>query len=292
MGPRRLRRRGGAARPVETAVQRGGPIAYALLLLASAASAFPLYYMLVAASRTNAEIAQVPPPLTPGPSLLANLHKAFTQEGINLGQALLNSVIVSGCVTLGTVFFCTLAGFAFAKLRFRYSAQLLGLTVGTMMVPTQLGVIPLYQLMARLGWANHLQAVILPILVSAFGVFFMRQYLSRAVHTEILEAAFMDGAGSFRTFLSVVLPLARPAMAVLGMITFLAAWNDYFWPLIVLSNDNPTVQVALDNLGGGYVPDQSVIMAGTLAGTLPVLVVFLVLGRQIVGGIMQGAIKG
>jgi cellobiose transport system permease protein len=273
-------------------IHGAGPLAYALLTLAAAISAFPLYYMLVAASRSNAEIAQVPPPLTPGPSLLGNLRTAFTQQGINLGPALLNTLVVAGSITLGTVLFSTLAGFAFAKLRFRYSAQLLGLTVATMMVPTQLGVIPLYRLMARLQWANHLQAVILPSLVSAFGVFFMTQYLRRAVHAELLEAAVMDGAGSFRAFRSIVLPLARPAMAVLGMITFLAAWNDYFWPLIVLSNDNPTVQVALDNLGGGYVPDQSVIMAGTLAGTLPVLVVFLVLGRQIVGGIMQGAVKG
>ncbi len=273
-------------------LHRAGPLAYGALLLAAVLSAFPLYYMLVAASRSNAEIAQVPPPLTPGPSLLANLHQAFTQEGIHLGRALLNSLVVAGSVTLGTVLSCTLAGFAFAKLRFRFSAQLLAITVATMMVPPQLGVIPLYRLMARLQWANHLQAVILPSLVSAFGVFFMRQYLVRAVHDELLEAAVMDGASSFRAFRSIVLPLARPAMAVLGMITFLASWNDYFWPLIVLSNDNPTVQVALDNLGGGYVPDQSVIMAGTLAGTLPVVAVFLLLGRQIVGGIMQGAVKG
>ena len=255
-----------------------------------ALSVFPLYYLVVAASRSNADIASVPPPLTPGPNLVANVRSAFTEGG--MGHALVNSTIVSACVTLGTVAFCTLAGFAFAKLRFRFSGPLLGLTIATMMVPSQLSVIPLYMLMVRLGWADHLQAVILPTLVSAFGVFFMRQYLDEAVPDDLIEAGVLDGASSFGVFRLIVVPLARPAMAVLGMLTFLAAWNDYFWPLVVLSSDNPTVQVALDNLGGGYVPDQSVIMAGTLAGTLPVLVVFLLLGRQIVGGVMAGAVKG
>jgi cellobiose transport system permease protein len=139
---------------------------------------------------------------------------------------------------------------------------------------------------------NHLQAVILPTLVSAFGVFFMRQFLVQALPTELIEAAAIDGASTFRVFRSVVLPIARPAMAVLGMLTFLQAWNDFFWPILALTSGNPTVQVALNNLGNGYVPDQSIIMAGTLVGTAPVLIVFAVLGKQIVGGIMQGAVKG
>jgi cellobiose transport system permease protein len=160
------------------------------------------------------------------------------------------------------------------------------------MIPSQLGVIPLFMLIAKLHWVNHLQAVILPTLVSAFGVFFMRQFLSEAMPDELLEAAWVDGAGTWRIFTAIVLPIARPAMAVLGMLTFLTAWNDFFWPIIALTSDNPTVQVALNNLGGGYVPDQSVIMAGTLVGTVPVLVVFAILGKHIVGGIMQGAVKG
>jgi cellobiose transport system permease protein len=147
-------------------------------------------------------------------------------------------------------------------------------------------------LMAKLEWVNQLQAVIFPTLVSAFGVVFMRQYLIQAVPTELLEAAAIDGASTFTIFRKIVLPAARPAMAVLGMLTFLFAWNDFFWPIIALTSANPTVQVALNSLGNGYVPDQSVIMAGTLVGTLPVLVVFVLLGRQIVGGIMEGAVKG
>jgi cellobiose transport system permease protein len=134
--------------------------------------------------------------------------------------------------------------------------------------------------------------VILPTLVSAFGVVFMRQYLIQALPTDVIEAAIVDGATTFRIFRSIVLPAARPAMAVLGMLTFLMAWNDFFWPIIALSSQNPTVQVALNSLGQGYVPDRSVILAGTLVGTVPVLVVFALLGRRIVGGIMEGAVKG
>jgi cellobiose transport system permease protein len=201
-------------------------------------------------------------------------------------------VLVSGSITIGTVLFCTLAGFAFAKLQFRGKGLLLSLVIGTMMVPTQLSVIPLFMMIADLQWVNQLQAVILPTLVSAFGVFFMRQFLISALPNELLEAGRVDGASTFRIFWSIVVPVARPAMAVLAMLTFLTAWNEFFWPLIALTNANPTVQVALAGLGSGYVPQRSVIMAGTLLGTLPVLIVFTILGKQIVGGIMQGAVKG
>jgi cellobiose transport system permease protein len=269
---------------------RGGPVAYATLVVVTIISILPLYWTVVAASRSNADIARTPPPFTPGENLFHNIRRAAEQ--VDMAKALLNSVVVSGSIALGTVLFCTLAGFAFAKMRFRGSRVLLLIVLGTMMVPSQLGVIPLFILIAKLHWVNQLQAVILPTLVSAFGVFFMRQYLVQALPTELLEAAVVDGASTFRIFLAIVLPVARPAMAVLGMLTFLAAWNDFFWPIIALTSDNPTVQVALNSLGNGYVPDQSVIMAGTLIGTVPVLIVFALLGRQIVGGIMQGAVKG
>jgi cellobiose transport system permease protein len=253
-------------------------------------SIFPLYWTLVAGSHTNHDIASTPPPFLPNASIFHNFKLALEQAPI--GKAILNSVIVAGCITVGTVLCCTLAGFAFAKLRFRGSGLLLALVIGTMMVPTQLGIIPLFILIAKLHWVNQLQAVVLPTLVSAFGVFFMRQYLSQALPDELLEAGRVDGASTNRIFWSIVVPIARPAMAVLGMLTFLTAWNDFFWPIIALTTDNPTVQVALAGLGTGYVPQRSIIMAGTLLGTLPVLVVFVILGKQIVGGIMQGAVKG
>ncbi|HET6208780.1 MAG TPA: carbohydrate ABC transporter permease, partial [Jatrophihabitans sp.] len=145
---------------------------------------------------------------------------------------------------------------------------------------------------AKFGLANHLQAVVLPTLVTAFGVFFMRQYIASAVPDELIEAGFVDGAGTFRIFRSIIVPAARPAMTVLAMLTFLTAWNDFFWPIIALSSQNPTVQVSLQSLATGYAPEQSIIMAGTLYGTVPVLIVFAFLGKHIVGGIMQGAVKG
>ncbi|MEU9859601.1 carbohydrate ABC transporter permease [Streptomyces sp. NPDC047971] len=268
----------------------GGRITYAILVLAVLVSAFPFYWTIVAASRSNADLAQVPPTLLPGPNLFRNFEAVM--EEADIGKALFNSLVVSGSITVGTVLCCTLAGFAFAKLRFRGRGALLAITVGTMMIPPQLGVIPLFMLIAELGWVNQLQSVILPGLVSAFGVFFMRQYLVQSLPDELIEAARVDGASSARIFWSIVVPVARPGMAVLGLLTFMAAWNDFFWPIVALSSQEPTVQVALRQLGGGYVHDQSVIMAGTLLGTLPVLLVFGLLGRQIVGGIMQGAVKG
>jgi len=271
-------------------VLRGSWLTYLLVGLVTLVSVFPLYYTVVMASHTNAEMAAGTPPLLPSLSIVDNVKKALELAPLNHG--LINSLIVSSAITAGTVALCTLAGFAFAKLRFRGSNLLLGICIATMMVPLQMGVIPLYMLMARVGLAGHLSAVILPSLCTAFGVFFMRQYIASAVPDDLIEAAYMDGAGPLRVFLSVVVPAARPAMAVLAMLTFLTAWNDFFWPIIVLSTQNPTIQVSFQSLATGYAPQQSIIMAGTLYGTVPVLVVFALLGRQIVGGIMQGAVKG
>jgi cellobiose transport system permease protein len=281
--PRRARGRAGKQ-------LSAGPGTYIILSLVTIVAAFPLYYTLIIASHTNYEMAQTPPPFLPNASVFHNIRLALHEQP--LFKAIVNTVIVAGSITIGTVAFCTLSGFAFAKLRFRGSGVLLGLTVATIAIPPQLGVIPLFLLIAKLHWVNHLQAVVLPTLVSAFGVFFMRQYLANAVPTELLEAGWVDGASTFRIFRSIVLPIARPAMAVLGMLAFLAAWNDFFWPLIALTSRNPTVQIGLAGLGSGYIPQQAVIMAGTLLCTFPVLIVFALLGRQIVGGIMQGAVKG
>jgi cellobiose transport system permease protein len=267
-----------------------GWVTYVVISLVTLGSVFPLYYTIVMASHTNAEMASANPPWLPNASLFHNIKAALAIAPLNKG--LVNSFLVSGMVTLGTVALCTLAGFAFAKLRFRGSNLLLGVCIGTMMVPMQMGVIPLYMLMARLGLAGHLSSVILPTLVTAFGVFFMRQYIGSAVPDELIEAAWIDGASPIRVFWAVVVPAVRPAMAVLGMLTFLMTWNDFFWPIIVLSSQNPTIQVSFQSLATGYAPQQSIIMAGTLYGTVPVLVVFALLGRQIVGGIMSGAVKG
>lgn len=283
-------RLGRVLRPGAGRQHHAGPLAYILLSLAALVSLFPLYWTMVAASTDNTRVSQTPPPFVPGPNLLKNLATAWQDAA--LGKAMLNSLIVAGVIALSTVFFATLAGFAFAKLRFRGRNLLLMLVIGTMLVPPQLGVVPLFMLMADLGWGQSLPSVIFPTLVSAVGVFFMRQYLKEALPDELIEAGRLDGAHSLRIFWSIVLPIARPPMAVLFMITFVHAWNDFFWPYIALDMTNPTVPVALTQLSAGYVRDQSVIMAGALLGTLPLLAMFLVFGRQIVGGIMQGAVKG
>jgi cellobiose transport system permease protein len=285
--PRRFRL---SLRPGAGQQHRAGPVAYLLLGVAALLSLFPLYWTMVAASTDNTRVSQTPPPFVPGPNLLKNLAAAW--EDAAMGKALTNSFIVATTIALSTVLFATLAGFAFAKLRFRGRNILLMLVIGTMMVPPQLSVVPLFMMMTELGWGQRLPAVIFPTLVSAVGVFFMRQYLTEALPDELIEAGRVDGAHSLRIFWSIVLPVARPAMAVLFMITFVHAWNDFFWPFIVLDMTNPTIPVALTQLSAGYVRDQSLIMAGALLGTLPLLVMFVVFGKQIVGGIMQGAVKG
>ncbi|MER6123177.1 carbohydrate ABC transporter permease [Streptomyces sp. NPDC001795] len=268
-----------------------GPVAYAVLILFSIGSLFPLVWTAIAASRNNNRLAQTPPPFWFGSNLSNNLKVAWTDA--NLGKAFFNTTFVAGVSAATIVFLSTIAGFAFAKLRFRGRGALMLIVIGTMMVPPQLSVIPLYMMVAKLDWTDQLQAVILPSLVSAFGVFFMRQYLIQALPDEIIEAARVDGASSWRVVWHVVFPAARPAMAVLGMLMFVQTWNDFLWPFLVLTqNGNPTVQVAVAGLGRGYTPDQSLIMAGALLGTLPLLLVFAIFGKQIVGGIMQGAVKG
>jgi cellobiose transport system permease protein len=253
-------------------------------------SAFPLYWSIVVASHDNDALAAVPPPLLPGGHLLDNVHRVFAS--VPFAKALLNSFLVSGSITLSVVLFSTLAGFSFAKLPFRGRNLLLLFVVGTMMVPTQLGIIPLYLMMVKLQWTNTLYAVVVPSLVNAFGVFFMTQYLSRALPTELLEAGRVDGCTTLGLFRHVVVPAARPAAAVLGMLTFMTAWNDYFWPLVVLTPDNPTVQVSLSAMASGYVQDYALGLTGTALATLPLLIVFVFLAKHIIGGIMQGAVKG
>ncbi|GLX04646.1 MULTISPECIES: carbohydrate ABC transporter permease [unclassified Microbispora] len=263
---------------------------YAALVAVLLGSLFPVYWSLIVASHDNDAIARVPPVLTPGGHLFENIARVFDTTAF--GKAMLNSFIVSGSVTVSVVLFSTLAGFAFAKLRFRGRTSLLVMAIATTTVPHQLGIIPLYILMAELGWTGRLEAVIVPGLVTAFGVFFMTQYLSSAVPDELLEAGRIDGCSTLRLFWHVVVPAARPAAAVLGLFTFMQAWNDFFWPLVVLTPENPTVQVALSSLASGYTTDYALVLTGTVLATVPVVAVFAALGRQIIGGIMSGAIKG
>ncbi|MBO4143231.1 carbohydrate ABC transporter permease [Micromonospora tulbaghiae] len=267
-------------------------LTYLALTLSAVLSIFPIYWMFVVASRTSDTMGQVPPPLTPGGNLGANIARLFDNTDAYFLAGLINSAIVATTVTISVVFFSTLAGFAFAKLRFRGRNALLLVIVATMMVPTQLGVIPLYLLMTKLNWNDRLPAVIVPALVTGFGVFMMRQYAGQAVSTELIEAARMDGCNTARIYWNVVLPALRPAAAVLGLLTFMTTWNDFLWPYAVLNDpENPTVQLSLRALSDGYYQDMSQVFTGTAIATLPLLLVFVVFGRQIIGGIMEGAVK-
>ena len=293
-----------AAAPVAAAVKRrpwrrasdrlwsASPLTYIGLVVAIALSVAPLWFMVVMASRPNSEITSIPPPLTPGDQLDDNIARVLANEDVQFGQALLNSLLVAGVCTVSVVLLSSMAGFAFAKLRFRGRGALLIVVIGTMMVPIQLGLVPLYMLMGSLGLNGQLPAVILPFLVSGFGVFMMRQYAASAVPDELIDAARVDGASTGRIFFSIVLPALRPAAAVLGLLTFMERWNDFLWPYLTLDPDHPTVQVALSRLSGGYYTDQALVMAGTLLGTVPLVVVFVLFGRQIIGGIMEGVVKG
>jgi cellobiose transport system permease protein len=268
------------------------PLTFVMLIATVALSIFPLYYMVVVATRSNDAIGTLPPPLTPGSNLGDNTGRLLSNENAAFVTGMVNSAIISVTLTLSVVFFSTLAGFAFAKLRFVGRNKLMLSILVTMMVPAQLGVVPLYMMMAKLEWANHLQAVIVPFLVNGFGVFMMRQYVSQSVPDELIEAARVDGCSTFRIYWNVVLPALRPAIAVLALFTFMAQWNEFFWASLAMGDpSNPTVQISLQHLSTGYYNDYAQVFAGTMLSILPLLAVFILFGRQIIGGIMEGALK-
>ncbi|SCE86869.1 carbohydrate ABC transporter permease [Micromonospora chokoriensis] len=271
---------------------RASPLTYLALIVAGGLSVFPIWWMFVVASRSSDAMGQLPPPMTPGGNLGANIARLFDNTDAYFLTGLINSTIVATTVTISVVLFSSLAGFAFAKLRFGGRNALLLVIIATMMVPTQLGVITLYLLMTKLEWNDRLPAVIVPALVTGFGVFMMRQYAGQAVSDELIEAARMDGCGTARIWWHVVLPALRPAAAVLGLLTFMTTWNDFLWPYAVLNDPaNPTVQLSLRALSDGYYQDMSQVFTGTAIATLPLLLVFVLFGRQIIGGIMEGAVK-
>lgn len=270
--------------------RRPGFLVYGLLGAFALGSAAPLYWSVLIGSYTKEVITRDLPPVFPGGHFWENAQRVF--DSVPFWKAMGNSLLVSSVTATSVVFFSTLAGFAFAKLRFRGSTPLLVFVVLTMAVPTQLGVVPLFILMAKLGWTGSVWAVIIPWIVTAFGVFFMRQFLLDAVPDDLIDAARVDGCSMIRIFWTVGVPAARPAAAILWLFTFMQVWTDFFWPLIVLPSENPTVQVALNQLQSGYYKDYSLVLAGTALATIPLLLLFIVTGRQFVSGIMQGAVKG
>lgn len=288
----RLKEANRRRRRAQVTGQRPGWFSYTFLIVVLLASMFPLYWSFLIGSGDASTITRREIVWWPGGNFLSNAAAVLNDPSVNFWRAIRNSIIVSTVVAASVVWFSTLAGFAFAKLRFRGKNGLLIFVIATMAVPTQLGVVPLFIAMSQLQLAGTLGAVILPAIVSAFGVFWMTQYLSQALPYELIEAARVDGASMIRTFWSVALPAARPAAAMLGLFIFIATWTNFFWPFIVLDRQDPTLPVALSLLQSNWFVDYSIVMAGVLLSTIPLLILFAVAGRHLVSGIMQGAVKG
>jgi cellobiose transport system permease protein len=264
---------------------------YLTLSLAVLLAIAPLYWMFVVGSNTSAAVSSFPPIFLPGANFGNNLD--VINSTVPFGRSLINSGIVAVSVAVLQIFFCSLAGFAFAKLKFRGRNALLVFVIATMAIPGQLGLVPLYMIMSSLGWVDSLQALIVPSAVSAFGVFWMRQVVVGSIPDELIEAARMDGASTFRTFRSVVLPVIRGSAGVFGLFAAMAAWNDFLWPLVILNTpSNFTSQVAIQQLRSAYTINYATVMTGSVLSTLPLLLLFILAGRQLVAGIMEGAVKG
>ncbi|WP_448808308.1 carbohydrate ABC transporter permease [Agromyces bauzanensis] len=271
---------------------RAGFWVYAGLGVVLIASLFPFYWSFLIGSGDSSTINDPDMSWIPGGNFLANAATVVNDPAVNFWPALWNSIVSSALIAASVVVTSTLAGWAFSKLRFRGSKALLVFVVATMAVPMQLGVVPLYILFADLGWTGQIGAIIIPSITSAFGVFWMTQYLRQSVPDELIEAARVDGASMIRTFWTIGVVAARPAAAMLGLFTFVTAWNNFFWPFIVLDRSNPTLPVALSLLQSNHFVDFSIVLAGVLLSTFPLLLLFVVAGKQLVSGIMQGAVKG
>jgi cellobiose transport system permease protein len=264
---------------------------YLLVGAAAFGALFPLYWMFIVASTDTATAYKMPPEILPGGNLLQHTELVLTT--VPFLQAILNSLVVATVIGVGQALLCALAGFAFAKLRFRGSNVLFLLVVLTMTVPTQLAIIPQYMIISWLGWVDTLQAVTVPGLASAFGIFWMRQHIAATISDELMQAARIDGASTWQIFWRIALPIVRPAAFVLGLFGFVSAWNDFLWPFVVLkSPERFTAQIAIKALQTQLQIDLGLAMAGSFLATLPLLVLFVIVGRRMVAGILDGAFKG
>ncbi|MBX9392685.1 carbohydrate ABC transporter permease [Streptomyces sp. TRM72054] len=272
--------------------RRRGIALHAVLVIGLLLSAFPFYWAVIMSTHTSTEIFSYPPKLLPGSHFVENVRNLF--DSIDFFGSMLNSLLVAVAVTVLVLFFDSLAAFVFAKFEFPGRKLLFALLMAIFMVPAQLAAIPQFVIMAKLGWIGSMTALIVPAAANAFGIFWMRQYMKGAIHDELLDAAKLDGAGFLRQYWHVALPVVRPGLAFLGIFTFMAQWNDYAWPLIALTNpDNVTLQVALSQLNGNHgTTDYGMVMTGALLALVPLLIVFAIGARQIIGDLAKGAVRG
>nr|WP_314841565.1 carbohydrate ABC transporter permease [uncultured Microbacterium sp.] len=294
---RYARKRASRGRPVASHTASGrrpGWLTYVLLSVVIVVSVFPLYAAAMYGSSTTTEITRSVgdlPRWLPTVRLLENFGAVFAAEQFSIWLAFGNSLIVAVTVSASVVFFSTLAGFSFSKLRFRGRQALYVTVLATLIIPAQVGTIPLFVMMNEFGWIDSLLALIVPGLVGAFGVFWMTQYLQEALPYELVEAARVDGASMFRTFWSIALPAARPAAATLALFTFIGSWNSFFWPSVVMRSQL-TMPLVVPQLRGAFTSDTGLVMAGVFLVAAPLLIVLILAGRHLVAGVMAGAVKG
>jgi multiple sugar transport system permease protein len=263
---------------------------HALLVAGALITLAPLLWMVSASLMRTGEASSFPPRLLPARPTFEHYVELFTR--LNLARHFLNSVVVSVAGTLCAVIINGMAGYGFAKLRFRGREATFQLLVTALVIPAQVGMLPLFLLLRAMGLINTYVAAVVPFMAGVFGIFMVRQY-ALAIPDELLDAARVDGAGEARIFFSIVLPLLRPILVTLAVFVFLTAWNDFMWPLIVLTDDAlHTLPVALAGLSREHVQDNELMMAGSVVTVLPVLVLFLALQRQYMAGLMAGGVKG
>lgn len=259
------------------------------LLLLALLTALPLLWMISASLMPTGEAMTLPARLLPSQPTLEHYATLFSR--LDLGRTFANTFLLSASITAISLLCNSMAGYAFAKLRFRGRGRLFAILLATLVVPPQVTVLPLFLEIRALGLVNSFGGVIVAAIATVFGIFLVRQF-ALGIPDELLDAARLDGASELRIYWTVVLPLLRPILVTLGVFTFLAAWNDFMWPLIVLTDESKyTLPVALANLSGEHVQDTELMMAGAVVTVLPGLLVFLALQRQYVEGIVMGSVK-
>lgn len=264
-----------------------------LLLILGIIMAVPFFWMLATSLKARDQVFVFPPSFIPDPVKWSNYREVWTRD-IPMVQAYLNSIKITVLVTLGTLFNCSIAGYAFAKIKFPGSGLLFGVLLATMMIPGQVTLVPMYILMARIGWVDsHLPLIIPPIMVNAFGVFLMRQFFL-SVPDELLDAARIDGATPFQMFAKVSIPLVKPALVTLAIFTMLGSWNSFLGPLIYLNTPEkftiPLVINYFSSVIGGT--EWSVMMAAITTALAPMILLYLAFQRYFIQGIARTGIKG
>jgi multiple sugar transport system permease protein len=264
--------------------------AYLILGLGLVVVMSPFIWMALSSVKGEGEIRRVPPTWWPEAPTLDNFRELFAR--LDFPQFFANSTIVAVSVTIGNLVFCSMLGYVLAKFEFGGKKLLFRLVLGTLMIPGMVTLVPLFVLVANMGLVNSYGGLILPFLAAPFGVFLMRQFFF-AIPDELIDAARVDGASEARIFLQVVMPLSKPALATLAIITFLGSWNNFLWPLVVATTeDKYTLPVALALYSTGQnQTDYGILLAGAVVVVVPVLVVFLALQRHFVQGIAMTGIK-